>query len=221
VIRLYCATGNAGKLEEFRLAARQSAPDVKLQIKPVPGYKKIEPCVEDGDTFGDNAIIKVRHYARHAEGYVFADDSGLVVEALGGAPGVLSARFSGPGATDDSNNKLLLKKMRGVKNRAASFVCLIALMNGRRHLGIFAGRVDGEILLKPRGSGGFGYDPLFYCPELGCTFGEATEEQKLQVSHRGQAFRSMLARAFPPKPVTAPRPPGPRPGIWPFPKHES
>jgi len=221
VIRLYCATGNAGKLAEFRLAARQSAPDVELEIEPVPGYKEIEPCVEDGETFGDNAIIKVRHYVRHADGYVFADDSGLVVEALGGAPGVLSARYSGPNATDASNNELLLKNLAGVENRTASFVCLIALMDGRRHVGLFAGRVDGEILHEPRGSGGFGYDPLFYCPALGCTFGEASEEQKFEVSHRGQAFRSMLARVFPPEPVKPPEPPGPKPGLWPFPKHES
>lgn len=218
---MYCATGNAGKLEEFRFAARQADPNLELTILPVPGYKDIEPCEEDGDTFGDNAVIKVRHYVSYAEGFVFADDSGLVVEALGGAPGVRSARYSGPGATDASNNELLLKNLQGVTNRAASFVCLIALMNGRRHVGLFAGRVDGEILYEPRGSGGFGYDPLFYCPQIGCTFGEASEAQKLEVSHRGQAFRAMLARVFPPLPVKPPEPPGPKPGPWPFPKHDS
>ncbi len=187
--RLYCATGNAGKLREFRLAAARSG----VEIEAVPHFKAIPPCMEDGSTFAENAIKKARHYAAHVNGPVFADDSGLVVEALAGAPGVYSARYAGPDATDDANNRLLLEKLRGVTNRAASFVCLIALVEGGRQRGLYTGRVDGVVLEEPRGSGGFGYDPLFYCPPLGCTFGEATEEQKFQVSHRGQAFRAMLA----------------------------
>jgi XTP/dITP diphosphohydrolase len=218
VTRLYCATGNAGKLSEFRLAAQQAGPKLELEIEAVPGYKEILPCDEDGDTFGRNAIIKARHYAPHVDGFLFADDSGLVVEALGGAPGIYSARFAGPGATDADNNRLLLEKLKGVQDRTASFVCLIALMQGRRHVGIFAGRVDGIILEEPRGSAGFGYDALFYCPQIKCTFGEATEEQKFEVSHRGQAFRSMLQRLFPPVEITPPEPPGPKPGPWPFKK---
>ncbi len=187
--RLYCATGNPGKLSEFRLAAARS----NVEIEAVPHFKTLPPCVEDGATFDENAAKKARHYAAYVKGPVFADDSGLVVEALDGAPGVYSARYAGPGATDDANNRLLLEKLRGVTNRAASFVCLIALVEGGRQQGLYSGRVDGVILEEPRGSSGFGYDPLFYCPPLGCTFGEATEEQKFQVSHRGQAFRSMLA----------------------------
>ncbi|MDR3698049.1 MAG: RdgB/HAM1 family non-canonical purine NTP pyrophosphatase [Candidatus Sulfopaludibacter sp.] len=188
--RLYCATGNAGKLSEFRLAAVRTG----LEIEGVPDFKTIPPCFEDGATFSENAIKKARHYAAYVKDPVFADDSGLVVEALDGAPGVYSARYAGPAATDEANNRLLLEKLRGITNRAASFVCLIALVEGGRQRGIFAGRVDGVILDEPRGSSGFGYDPLFYCPPLGCTFGEASEEQKFEVSHRGQAFRSMLAR---------------------------
>ncbi len=187
--RLYCATGNAGKLSEFRLAAARSG----VEIEAVPNFKSLPPCVEDGATFAENAIKKAHHYAVHVNGPVFADDSGLVVEALDGAPGVYSARYAGADATDDANNRLLLEKLRGVASRAASFVCLIALVEGGRHRGLYTGRVDGVVLEEPRGSGGFGYDPLFYCPPLGCTFGEATEERKFQVSHRGQAFRSMLA----------------------------
>jgi XTP/dITP diphosphohydrolase len=187
--RLYCATGNAGKLNEFRLAAAR----IRLEIEPVPNFQTIPPCVEDGATFGENALKKALYYAAYVDGPVFADDSGLVVEALDGAPGVYSARYAGPDATDDANNRLLLQKLRGITNRAASFVCRIALVEGQRQLGIYAGRVDGVILEEPHGTSGFGYDPLFYCPPLGCTFGEATEEQKFQVSHRGQAFRSMLA----------------------------
>jgi len=186
---LYCATGNAGKLREFRMAADSS----RIGIELLPGFKQLPPALEDGATFEENAICKALHYSPHAAGLLFADDSGLEVEALGGAPGVYSARFSGPHATDDSNNRLLLDKLRGVANRNARFVCAIALVEGERVIGVYHGAVEGEILHEPRGAGGFGYDPLFYCPAFGCTFGEATPEQKLSLSHRGQAVRAMLA----------------------------
>jgi XTP/dITP diphosphohydrolase len=106
---------------------------------------------------------------------------------------VYSARFSGPQATDDSNNRLLLEKLRGVSNRKARFVCAIALAERERVVGVYHGAVEGMILDEPRGSGGFGYDPLFYCPAVGGTFGEATGERKFSLSHRGQAVRAMLA----------------------------
>ena len=186
---LYCATGNAGKLREFRMAV-QSA---RIGIELLPGFKQLPPAMEDGATFEENAIRKALHYSPHAAGLLFADDSGLEVEALGGAPGVYSARFSGPHATDDSNNRLLLEKLRGAANRKARFVCAIALVEGERVIGVYHGAVEGEILDEPRGAGGFGYDPLFYCPAFGCTFGEATAQQKLSLSHRGQAMRAMLA----------------------------
>jgi XTP/dITP diphosphohydrolase len=149
--------------------------------------------VEDGATFEENAIKKALHYAPHAPGPLFADDSGLEVDALGGAPGVYSARFSGPGATDESNNRLLLEKLRGVSNRAARFVCAIALVEGGRVAGVYRGAVEGFVIDEARGTDGFGYDPLFFCPEFGCTFGEATAEQKFSLSHRGRALRAMLA----------------------------
>ena len=186
---LYCATGNAGKLREFRMAADVT----RIGIELLPGFRQLPPALEDGATFEENAIRKALHYSPHAAGLLFADDSGLEVEALGGAPGVYSARFSGPHATDDSNNRLLLEKLRGVANRTAHFVCAIALVEGERVIGVYHGAVEGEILHAPRGAGGFGYDPLFYCPAFGCTFGEATAEQKLSLSHRGQAVRAMLA----------------------------
>jgi XTP/dITP diphosphohydrolase len=186
---LYCATGNAGKLREFRKAADSA----RIAIELLPGFKELPAAVEDGATFEENAIRKALHYTPYAAGLLFADDSGLEVEALGGAPGVYSARFSGLHATDDSNNRLLLEKLRGVANRRARFVCAIALLEGERVIGVYHGSVEGFILDEPRGAGGFGYDPLFYCPEFGCTFGEATEEQKLSLSHRGQAARAMLA----------------------------
>ena len=185
---LYCATGNPGKLREFRLAADEAPFDLDL----LPNYSLLPPAVEDGATFEENAVKKALHYAPHADGLLFADDSGLQVDALGGAPGVYSARFSGAGATDRSNNQLLLEKLRGVAGRAARFVCAIALVDRERVLGVYRGSVEGAILEELRGSGGFGYDPLFYCPAFGCTFGEATGAQKLALSHRGQAFRAMV-----------------------------
>jgi XTP/dITP diphosphohydrolase len=187
-MRLFCATGNAGKLREFRLAAGHAP--VKIEL--LPAYAALPPCPEDGATFEENAIKKARYYGPHAAGLLFADDSGLEVDALGGAPGVYSARFSGANATSESNNRLLLEKLRGVENRAARFVCAIALVEGDRVRGVYRGAVEGVILEEARGDGGFGYDPLFYCPALGCTFGEADGEGKFEVSHRGQAFRAML-----------------------------
>jgi XTP/dITP diphosphohydrolase len=189
LITLYCATGNAGKLREFRMAADAT----RIAIELLPGFKQLPPAVEDGATFEENAIRKALHYSPHVTGLLFADDSGLEVEALGRAPGVYSARYSGPHATDDSNNRLLLENLRGVANRRARFVCAIALVEGERVIGVYHGAVEGTILDEPRGTGGFGYDPLFYCPAFGCTFGEATAEQKFSLSHRGQAMRAMIA----------------------------
>ena len=187
-MKVYCATGNTGKLKEFQLAANGTGIDVEL----LPGFREIPECVEDGATFAENAAIKAQHYGRHAAGLLFADDSGLVVDALEGAPGVHSARFAGPGANDERNNRLLLERLRGVRNRTARFVCVIALAEGTEVRSLFEGSVEGVILKEPRGAGGFGYDPLFYYPPFGCTFGEASEERKLAVSHRGQAFGKML-----------------------------
>jgi XTP/dITP diphosphohydrolase len=189
VIHLYAATGNPGKLREFRLAA-ETRPDIQIDL--LPGFSEIPPCVETGLTFEENALLKARYYARYASGLLFADDSGLEVDALGGAPGVYSARFAGFGATDAANNRVLLKTMNGIQPRSARFECVIALVDNDEVRGIFRGSVAGELTAEPHGSGGFGYDPLFYYPPFGCTFGEATAEQKLSVSHRGQALRALL-----------------------------
>jgi XTP/dITP diphosphohydrolase len=188
LIALSCATGNPGKLREFRLAAGR-----QIQIDLLPQFRDLPPCIEDGAAFEENAVKKAVHYGPHAPGLLFADDSGLEVDALGGAPGIYSARFSGAHATDEANNRLLLEKLRGVGNRSARFVCAIALVEGERVLGVYHGAVEGVIIDEARGAGGFGYDPLFFCPALGCTLGEADEQQKFSVSHRGQALRSMLA----------------------------
>lgn len=190
-MKLWCATGNPGKLREFRLAA--AGRDVELDI--LPHFKQLPECDENGATFEENAVIKALHYGPHAPsgGLLFADDSGLEVEALGGAPGVYSARFAGPGATDQANNRLLLEKLHGVADRTARFVCVIALVEGSRVLGTFRGAVEGRMIEEERGSGGFGYDPLFFYPPFGQTFGEAGAGSKFSVSHRGQALRKMLA----------------------------
>ncbi|HZO57962.1 MAG TPA: RdgB/HAM1 family non-canonical purine NTP pyrophosphatase [Bryobacteraceae bacterium] len=188
---LYCATSNPGKLREFQLAAERLA-GPQLQVEIVPGLDALEPPQETGTTFAENAALKAIHYSLPAPGPVFADDSGLAVDALGGAPGVYSARYAGPAATDADNNSLLLKRMRGLANRKARFVCVIALAERGKLIETFTGVVEGELLEAPRGAGGFGYDPLFYFPPFACTLAEATPEQKLLVSHRGQALKQLF-----------------------------
>lgn len=187
---VYCATGNAGKLREFRLAAAEA----DIRVETVSGLAAIPPCEETGATFEANAVLKARYYGPHAPGWLFADDSGLEVDALGGAPGVYSARFAGPDATDDANNRLLVERMRGARDRTARFVCVIALVDGGRLVETFRGAVEGQILEEPRGPNGFGYDPLFFYPPFGCSFGETEPERKLTVSHRGTALRALFRR---------------------------
>ena len=181
---VYCATSNRGKLREFQLAT----PDFDIRVLPDPP----PPPEEHGDTFEANAIEKALAYGAHIDGYLFADDSGLEVDALSGAPGVHSARYAGPHATDQDNNALLLERLRGIENRTARFVCVIALVRGGALIKTFRGTVEGRIIDAPRGSGGFGYDPLFYCEAFGCTFGEAAIDQKMLVSHRAQALEAMF-----------------------------
>jgi len=193
MLALYAATSNAGKLAEFRVAARQaSAP---LLIQAVPGMASLPACVEDGLTFEENARKKAEHYSRLASGLLFADDSGLEVQALGGAPGLHSARYAGPGASDARNNDKLLAALRDLEpdRRQARFVCVIALAEAGCVLAVFQGAAEGVILKAPRGSNGFGYDPLFLFPPLGRTFAELSPEEKLQFSHRGRAFRALLS----------------------------
>ncbi len=192
-MKLYCATGNPGKLREFRLAGEV----LNIDVEPLPGIKSIEAPEETGDTFEANAILKAEYYSRFAEGPLFADDSGLAVDALGGAPGVLSARYADSGLSghdaDEANNQLVLKNLAPHADRTARFVCVIALADKGKVIQTFRGEVEGQLLHEAKGPGGFGYDPLFYYPPFGCTFGEATSEQKFGVSHRGKALRQMLA----------------------------
>ena len=188
-LNLYCATANQGKLREFRLAAGQG-----IRIHPIAP----RDCPETGDTFEANARSKALCYERCLEAngnpLVFADDSGLVVDTLDGAPGIYSARFAGPDADDQANNALLLEKLRGIETarRTARFVCAIALAQNGKVLRTFTGSAEGLILEEPLGTNGFGYDPLFYLPALGKGFAELPSEVKWAHSHRGKAFRAML-----------------------------
>jgi XTP/dITP diphosphohydrolase len=191
-VKLYCATTNAGKLREFRLAVERFG-EGRLDVDPLAGLAGIPPCEETGATFEENAAQKAVYYSLHAPGPLFADDSGLEVRALGGAPGVVSARFAGEGAGDEANNRLLLKNLVGVEDRAAQFVCVIALAERGRLIRTFRGIVEGRIIDEARGPNGFGYDPLFFHEPFGCTFGEASAEQKLLVSHRAKALEKMVS----------------------------
>lgn len=162
-----------------------------FNVEVLPGLRSIAPCEETGATFEENAIQKALYYSQHCDGYLFVDDSGLEVDALGGAPGVYSARFAGCDATDEDNNRLLLDRMRGMGDRTARFVCVVALAHSGKLTGTFRGEVQGVLLEAPRGANGFGYDPLFFYPPFDCTFGEVPLERKMEVSHRAQALRAM------------------------------
>jgi XTP/dITP diphosphohydrolase len=187
-VTIYCASGNPGKLREFHLAGSL----LGIDIQPLPGLKSLLAPEETGATFEQNACLKAIYYSQFAPGPVFADDSGLAVDALGGAPGVLSARYAGPDATDEANNRLLLDNLRDVENRTARFVCVIALAENGAVQQMFRGEVEGRILQEERGPGGFGYDPMFFYPPFGCSFGEVDDSRKFAVSHRGNALRLML-----------------------------
>jgi XTP/dITP diphosphohydrolase len=186
-VRLVCATTNPGKLREFRKALEGS-----FALEVLPGLKSISPCEETGATFEENAIQKALYYSKHCEGHLFVDDSGLEVDALGGAPGVYSARYAGPDANDETNNILLLERMQGIVDRTARFVCVVALASNGKLIDIFRGEVEGQLLEAPRGVNGFGYDPLFLYPPFECTFGEVPLERKMVVSHRFRALRAMV-----------------------------
>ncbi len=191
---IYACSTNPGKVREFLLAARASGL-AELSIEPLPGLNRdILPPEENGTSFEENASAKAIYYSGFTPECVLADDSGLEVDALNGAPGVYSARYAGPAASDEDNNNLLLRDLGNESHREARFVCVLALARGRRLLTTAHGVVEGEILPAPRGSGGFGYDPLFFYAPLNRSFAELTAEEKFAVSHRGQALRSLLKR---------------------------
>jgi XTP/dITP diphosphohydrolase len=194
-VRIFLASSNPGKLAEYRALAQTAAPSSQVDVELIPGFDSLPSFEENASTFAENAVGKALHYSRLSEGMVFADDSGLVVPALGGRPGVHSARYAGPKATSAERIEKLLGELRGKmgSQRAAHFVCAIALAKQGHAIAVVTDHVEGEILNSPSGSGGFGYDPVFYYPPLKKTFAELTEEEKNLHSHRGKAFRKLLA----------------------------
>jgi XTP/dITP diphosphohydrolase len=191
---LYLASSNAGKLQEFRALAANAAAMISLDLQLLPNFAALPGFEESAPTFGENAAGKALHYSRFSDLPVFADDSGLIVDALGGAPGVQSARYAGPGASSAQRMEKLQAEMgaRGAKDRRARFVCVIALAVRGRVVAVFSDAVEGEILENPRGTGGFGYDPIFFFRTAGKSFAEMPADEKNRYSHRAKAFRKLV-----------------------------
>jgi XTP/dITP diphosphohydrolase len=200
-LRLYAATTSQGKLRDFRTAAELHS----ISIEPLPKLAKIPAPIEDGETFAANATLKAIFYSRFTPGeLVLADDSGLEVDALEGAPGVRSARFAAdsglvdsPDANDNTdvwNNIVLLQRLSGITRamRTARYRCVLVAARDGQPLSTAEGAVEGLIREAPRGTGGFGYDPLFYLPELDRSMAELDLETKLSLSHRGRAIAALL-----------------------------
>jgi XTP/dITP diphosphohydrolase len=194
-VRVLIATSNQGKLRDFRGAAAVHG----IAVEPLRDLAALPAAVEDGATFEENARKKSEHYSRFAAGeLVLADDSGLAVDALHGAPGVLSARYAAAegdaAGIDAANNAKLLHEMELVADsqRHASFVCVLSVARDGREVAHFRGEARGTILRHRRGALGFGYDPLFFLPEMGKSFAELTAGEKALVSHRGAAFQRFL-----------------------------
>lgn len=196
--KILIATSNPGKLRDFAGAARPHG----IQIAGIPNFASLPPVIEDGLTFEENARKKAEQYSLHAPGeIVLADDSGLEVDALNGAPGVHSARYAADqphladeNTDDEANNARVLRELRKVprRNRTGRFVCVLAAARDGKTLATFRGVAEGIILDAARGSNGFGYDPLFYFPQIQKTFAELSAEEKANYSHRGAAFRQFL-----------------------------
>jgi XTP/dITP diphosphohydrolase len=201
--RILIATSNPGKLRDFAGAAAHHG----VEVAEIPNFSSLPTVIEDGLTFEANARKKAEEYSQYAPGeIVIADDSGLEVDALEGDPGVHSARYAAPdlqnkepheadaNTDDDANNARVLRELKDVppERRTGRFVCVLAAARDGKILATFRGVVEGIILDAPRGTNGFGYDPLFYFPQIAKSFAELTAEEKSQYSHRGAAFRQLL-----------------------------
>jgi XTP/dITP diphosphohydrolase len=190
-MKFLLASSNPGKLREYR----ELADDAGVELDEMPNFRKIEAFDESAPTFAENAAGKAIHYSRFSTATILADDSGLVVPALNGAPGVHSARYAGPNASDDDRIRKLLGEMAGktADQRRAKFICVTAIARQGRVLTIASDFAQGLLTERPRGKDGFGYDPIFLFQELDRTYAELTRKEKNVYSHRGKAFRKMLS----------------------------
>ncbi len=186
---LVIATRNENKLREFREVLK----DLQIEVRSLNDFGPIPEAIEDGATFDENAYKKAIHTAKVLGLPAIADDSGLVVEALDGEPGVYSARYAGEKATDEENCNKLLHALQGVNNRKAYFQCVLSIAVPSGPALTYEGRCNGIIIDDKRGHNGFGYDPIFYFEELGKTFAELSMEEKNTVSHRGKALAEVKA----------------------------
>jgi len=190
--KLYLASSNPGKLREFSAIAAEFQSAIELAL--LPGFSALPAFPEDAPTFAENAVGKALHASSISAEAICADDSGLVVPALNGEPGVRSARYAGPNADGAQNIEKLLHALNGkpAEGRQAYFVGVLAVARRGRILAVISNRADGTILESPRGTGGFGYDPVFYFPALAKSFAELSSTEKNLYSHRGKAFRRLL-----------------------------
>ena len=200
LIRVLLATSNPGKLREYSVLAGKFIVELAL----LPNFNQIPAFEESASTFAENAAAKAQYYSKHTSGIVIADDSGLVVPALGGAPGVHSARYAGPNASDADRVRKLLRAMDGKEGseRRACFVCVTAIAEQGRVLAVVSDFAEGTLTKEPRGTNGFGYDPIFFFEQLGRTYAEITGQEKNQFSHRGKAFHKALEVLAPQNSVT-------------------
>ncbi len=192
MIKIVLATNNSHKVSEFRAAFEQMGVEVELLTIKETGFQG--EIIEDADSFDGNALIKARALCEYSGLVAIADDSGLAVDALGGAPGVYSARFAGDGATDEQNNEKLLSLLKSMPDatRDAKFVCSICVCRPDGEVLYAHGESKGIIIDEYRGDGRFGYDPIFYYAPMNKTFAEMTKEEKNQISHRGKAIKELL-----------------------------
>ena len=189
-MQILLATANKGKVRELE----EMLKDGNIEVLSLSDFPDCEDIEETGQTFAENALLKARAACLMAGIVTLADDSGLEVDALKGAPGVFSARFAGEPKDDERNNAKLLSLLQGLseKERTARFCCCLAIVSPDGQESLTEGTVEGEILLSRRGTGGFGYDPVFYLPELKKTMAELSLEEKNELSHRAQAFRQAV-----------------------------
>jgi XTP/dITP diphosphohydrolase len=190
VTKVFLASSSIGKLREYLELARGSGVTIEL----LPRFGDFPSFEESAPTFAENSVGKALHYSRFADEAVLADDSGLVVPVLDGAPGVFSARYAGPGASDADRLQKLLREMRGKEGaeRRARFVCVTAVARAGRAIAVVSDLARGVITEEPRGAGGFGYDPIFLFEQLGRTYAELTPAEKNAYSHRGKSFSKLL-----------------------------